>query len=182
MKDKKEIVIEFGGFYGSIHADLVEMAIEALHGDDQGVMSSEQYDQIDWKDAHNKYCVAYLDKLEDFMNDEIICHGVIPSLEFICLDSPRFYNYTTDKIIASISEEDEKFIVDAIKVYEGFQDYVKERTTSRDGFIPFYTFEEVMSNKDDKLIQFAMAFICDLCNEDELLTGINELNVYEAIM
>ena len=179
MSDLKNITIEFGGFYGSIHEDLIEGAAEMMCDDDNGELDQELYNNFGWINAHHKYCVAYLSQLEDFISDELEIDAV--KFVFIELHSPKFYNYSTDKIIATMSENDERLITDTLKEDEDFINYLEERTASVSGFISFYSFDEAMNNKDGVLIEYVMAFLCNMYNDDQLQGGIHEVNVFEAI-
>ena len=175
-----KITIEFGGFYGSIHESLVDSAVEMMCENDEGVTDEKLMEDFDFIQAYKDYSVAYLDKLSDFIADEWEIEA--PRMEFIELDSPRFYNFSTDKIVAWISDEDIARIVVAIEDDVDFLEYVEARTKSGPGFISFYTVDEALDNKDGVLIEYIMAFIANVYNDEELLCGINEVNVFEAIL
>ena len=82
------------------------------------------------------------------------------------LDSPKYYNYSTDKILANIpanqiKELNSLMIKDAL-----FLEYLKERTKSYSGYFSFYTYETALNNKDNILIDYVLEFICDKFNEN----------------
>jgi hypothetical protein len=178
-------IINFGGFYHSIHSENIDNVVENLIcTDNEDNFDQKIYDEFNWQEAHKKYCIEYLDKFEDWLTEELELKET-PKIEFKELISPRFYNYTTDKIEASISEENSKEIKNALLLSDyaaEFAQYVAERTTSGPGYIHFYTYKEVMQNKEGIFIDFALEFMTGKYNSEGLLNSIHEVNVYEAIM
>ena len=177
-------IINFGGFYHSIHAQLVEDAVEMMFSDDEGTQNEQEIEIFDFIKAYNDYSIAYIDKLEDWIADELYIDKS-PSFKFVRLQSPKFYNYSTDKIVIDITKKDAKAITKALLKSDDhndqFKDFVIEATTSRSGYIPFYTFEEAMKDKDDVLIMFALEYLAGCYNAEDLLCSIHEVNVFEAI-
>jgi len=180
-----ETIINFGGFYHSIHSQLIDNEVENfICRDNEGNFDQEMYDEYNWKEAHEKYCIAYLDKFEDWLTDELNLKET-PKIEFKELISPRFYNYTTDKTKAVISEENSQEIKRALLLSDyaaEFAQYVAERTTSGPGYTSFFTYKEALQNKDGILIEYILEFMAELYNSEQLIGGIHEVNVYEAIM
>lgn len=64
--------------------------------------------------------------------------NIVTKFEFVDIDSPRFYNYRNDKIIANVTVDEE-----ALENYcyfengEKFANYLKDNFTSYSGFISF---------------------------------------------
>ena len=182
----KTTIINFGGFYHSIHSDLIEDAVENIICTDyEDNFDQKMYDNFNWQEAHEKYCIEYLSKFEDWLTDELELKET-PQIEFKELISPRFYNYTTDKIEALISkkniQEIQSKLLASEEFKEPFKEYLKERTTSDPGYISFYTYEEALNNKEEKLIDYILEFFADIYNSEGLFNSIHEVNVYEAIM
>lgn len=79
--------------------------------------------------------------------------GALPhakSVRFIEVDSPRYYNYRTDDIIAEI-DFDETEVLDALNAERDLlDDYLRENYTSRSGFVSF-----VPNNAADFLAEWA---------------------------
>jgi hypothetical protein len=96
------------------------------------------------------------------------------------LDSPSYYNFATDVIIGEISDEDSLELMNAIQKDDELLEYIQKRTKSYDGFISFYTFDEVLENKDNALIEFTLDFMSGKYNEEELFNDHSEL--IEAIL
>ncbi len=176
-----ETFIDFGGFYHSIHSEAIDSAAEMLCEDDNGNLDTKALDKFDFPAAYKAYAKKYAERLNEWLNYEL---EVNTQLYFIRLDSPRFYNYTTDKIEVKLTKKDAKKITKAIlsgEYKEEFTEYLRERTTSCSGFISFYTFEEAMSNKEDVLVMYALDFLAGKYNEEGLQGSIHEINVFETI-
>ena len=91
-----EIQIDFGGFY-HYHDEYI---------DDKCDMYGIDTDNVDWGKTFVQYSVAWLHRFTDKTGIELFFDG---------LDSPRYYNYTTDKIKANvISDVSNQFQVRSI--------------------------------------------------------------------
>jgi len=139
--NKTRFLIDFGGFYDSIHSDNIENRIEHFEIDENNV---------NYKETYNSYCIEFIDSLNDMLELEI---------KFIQIDSPRFYNFTTEKIEAEINENDFNKLKDTYLNSNEFIDYVNENSKSRDGFTSFYNgFNEVIK-EDEILLQYMFNYI-----------------------
>ena len=122
-----EIFINFGGFYHSIHSDIIDGRIETNldWGED---LQQDGFDAVNWRETFIDYSKEYVYRL----NEELDLN-----LSFVGLNSPKYYNYTTDKIIAKVNEEDKKTL--SRYIYDSdFLDWADPRLTSCDGFHSFY--------------------------------------------
>jgi hypothetical protein len=122
-----EIFIDFGGFYESIHSyrigDRIEMDLD-WHPDFQ----CDEIGSVNWRETFIDYSKEYVYRL----NQELDLN-----LSFVDLHSPKYYNYTTDKIIAKVNEEDKKTL--SRYIYDSdFLEWANPRLTSRSGFHSFY--------------------------------------------
>lgn len=152
-----EIQIEFGGFYG-YHEEYINDRLHDFEIDD---------DSVDWNATFNEYAKNWLWRFNDRSNLD---------LEFIGVDSPKYYNYRTDRIIAKLNYDNINelmlFIVD-----DEFKEWANPQLKSYDGFISFYNgvddLIERAKNDDDKAILLGM-----ICN---YLIELNEVNedIYE---
>jgi len=145
MTNKKEIIAPFSGFCESIHdgffdseinRDLENLACEyGLNNEILQGYAEKVYSLTDWQKTREHYCRVWLDGFVEEFED---LTGLFIDLEYETLDSPREYNFTTDRLVATISESDIK------KLYRAcdktiLQQVIKERFTSYDGFISFYS-------------------------------------------
>tara|TARA_R110002153_G_scaffold211446_1_gene364091 strand:- start:571 stop:1083 length:513 start_codon:yes stop_codon:yes gene_type:complete len=137
-----EFSLNFGGFYHSEHSETIENNIESYGYD---------WEDVDYKKTHLNYCNAYLNKLSEEL--EI-------NLTFIQLDSPREYNFTTDKIFCSISNKDFKALLDAYDTKELFN-YIEEQSKSRDGFSSFYSGYAAVKKEKDIFLQYLFDYILE---------------------
>lgn len=140
----------FTGFYESIF-DGSDLAIES-----ETQLSIDEYKEY-YEELHNAGIS------QDYFNDNIwgfinfsdcfkeasksICNalpnldhaGIIKGVEFESLQSPKYYNFSTDSINCKITFDTElltKYINDNL---EAFTEYIKDRYTSRSGFISSYS-------------------------------------------
>lgn len=152
-----EIQIEFGGFYG-YHEEYINDRLHDFEIDD---------DSVDWNATFKDYAKNWLHRFNNMSNLE---------LQFIGIDSPKFYNFRTDRIIAYVEKHDEvnlmKFIND-----DEFYHWANPQLKSRSGFYSFYNgIDDLIQraqNDDDKAILLGM-----ICN---YLIELNEVNedIYE---
>lgn len=125
----------FEGFYCS-QLDLAEY-IEV--GDDESYsMTEEQFDEIDWNKTNENVSKFYLDYFKDELSDFFKSIGII-NLDFVKVDSPKYYNYSTDKLVCNIEVNKNKFLTELQKYsFDVWKKFLKDNFTSYDGFISFY--------------------------------------------
>ena len=139
--NKTRFLIDFGGFYHSIHSDEIDSRIENFEINE---------DNVNYKETCNSYCIEFIDSLNDMLE---------LNLKFIQIDSPKFYNFSTDKIEAEINENDFNKLKDTYLNSNEFIDYVNENSKSYSGFISFYNgFNEVIK-EDEVLLQYMFNYI-----------------------
>ena len=139
--NKTRFLIDFGGFYHSVHSDILDIQIDYFEIDE---------DNVNYKETCNSYCNEFIDSLNDMLE---------LNLKFIKIDSPKFYNFSTDKIEAEINENDFNKLKDTYLNSNEFIDYVNENSKSRYGFTSFYNgFNEVIK-EDEILLQYMFDYI-----------------------
>jgi hypothetical protein len=79
-----------------------------------------------YKNYAESYCGGFADKFE------------FTSLKFESLESPKYYNFSTDRIFAEIDLEELRDIRFNKVDFATFEKHAKEMFTSRDGFASFY--------------------------------------------
>lgn len=131
-----DIQIPFMGFYESWHDEKCSDAVESAFNYDQETGSDKELPDcfwdanINWSAIHNDYAKEYA---KAFM-EEFGFTG-----EFAELSSPRYYNYSTDRIFITVPKKQ----IDAIKAKvfadEKARAFVSEQFTSRDGFSSHYS-------------------------------------------
>jgi len=165
IKNNIETSIKFGGFYESIHSSNIDHMVEAFEYD---------FDHVDYKKTHQDYIENYSYNLSDYIYDQ---YKVIINFNNVKLYSPEYYNYSTDTIDCKIKSNQVYDLNEVIKKDKNFLEYLKNATTSYDGFISFYTFNEALSNKNNILIMYVLEYISNKYN-DSILYDLPEFNVY----
>jgi len=167
----KNINLEFGGFYGSWHKSMVDNMIENFY-DEQDYSDLD----INYKEIFNKYSEQYIDIFSEWLRDTIDTDF---GIEFVSLHSPKFYNFETDTIEISIKKE---VTLKNMNLYEKeFLEWLKEETTSCSGFISFFSFEEVLKNRDNIFSVFALNFLAQEFNDRDFFDYYDRNYCYELI-
>lgn len=128
-----ELHIGFGGFYDSLHSDVIDCQIERDYeyfseSQKWDITGDDHWDSVVWSETNESYGKAYIDRLNNKLDLNLKFKGIF---------SPKFYNYSTDKLIVDISDSDIDFIMEDIHNIN-FVDYVNDRLKSRDGFKSYY--------------------------------------------
>ena len=137
LKEKREVAVPFCGFYDSFASLMIDNLIESemdYYREELGITEEELdsiFSDIDYSETFDQYVRCYFRKFVGELDKDI-------EAEFKLLQSPREYNFTTDRIFADF------YLSDLIKIYkqvdkEKLKELVKERFTSYDGFHSFYS-------------------------------------------
>lgn len=144
MNNRIETNIPFAGFYCSGYEEALDAALgsHAEHFESEYDLDKEQaseYSEIlhrhtNWREVHLAVSKLYTDTFNALFLD---WSGVNLELSFKALESPRFYNFETDRIFVMVDEAAILALYD--KVDEAtLRRIIEERFTSRSGFISFY--------------------------------------------
>jgi len=130
------IGIDFGGFYYSVHSQNIDWQIETQYEwefDVSGVQAGETLaqfeDKVNWKSTYIDYGKNYINRLNNHFDLE---------LEFVGIDSPKYYNYRTDLIVVNVGDVDEVRIHNNLIDDDDFKSWADPQLTSYDGFTSFY--------------------------------------------
>ena len=123
-----------------IHRD----ALYALWHDSRQEQAEEcgESVQIDTMIARTIFAKSVIDFLNDNFKLSLVYDG---------LYMPRYNNYEGDAIKFCYNDSDFNVLLDVIADYylsDELADNIKQRTTSRDGYIAFYTADELKADKD----------------------------------
>jgi hypothetical protein len=119
--------INFGGFYNSIHSDIIDTYIEDYEYD---------WEKVNYISTYENYSKDYIKVLNNILDTNI---------SFKALNSPRFYNYSTDVISIEISKKDALKLFQYVRNEELKQEVfeiIKDSSTSKDGYIAFYEYKD----------------------------------------
>lgn len=159
LNKKIKTVIKFGGFYESIHSDLIDMQIEDyIEYTNQENNTELNYDDYDfnYKDMEMQYLKQYVSDYQDFIESE---YNLNINIDDISLYSPKEYNFKTDEIDCFISKSDENKLIKHFKKDNDFLEYLKDSCKSRDGFISYYKYDSAIMNQDNILTLYIFEYI-----------------------
>jgi len=127
----------FSGFYASIWEYDLDYVIEDIDciRSENGLDPLDDCNSInvDYKGYMTHVGMEYCKLLTTLLKDNVV------SIDFKEIDSPREYNFTTDKIVCDVTIDTDvisKWVADN---REALSEYVYDRFKARDGFIPFYS-------------------------------------------
>lgn len=147
---KKETFLPiFSGFYNTIfdHSDsMIECDIQCENEFKDNYtelfevgISYEYYLQNNWKYRDYKnYYIECSKKITDNLTTLDHCN-IIKSVKFQKLISPKYYNFHNDSINCIIDFNSRKLKKYLSENLESFKQYIKDRYTSRSGFISYYS-------------------------------------------
>ena len=165
-----ELNLSFGGFYYSVHSDIVDSLVERYFDEEDTLTEDEYYDTIDYQKTYKDYCNYYVRYLFDYLLD---AHGIKLTITQNNIDmwSPREYNFSTDVIVLKdVSNSIMKSLTTLFNRYledNLFRNFILEKTTRRSGYIPFYTYEEVVDKKDLEVsLEILLEFVANRFNEE----------------
>ena len=161
-----ETSIHFGGFYESIHDGNIDSMVEAYE---------YNFEDVDYKKTFESYIQEYCYKLESYILNEYLINIDFKNIK---LSSPQYYNYSTDNIDCKINTNQAQSLNEILKKDNEFLSFLKDRTTSCSGFVSFYTYDEALNNKDNKLIMYVLEYICNKFNNKEIVYGEIEFNIH----
>lgn len=127
--------IPFSGFYESHHDAELDDALDRMFSDRgtgctvNGPLRDRALGACQWGLVHGNYAAEYARALAEKFKI---------AMKFESLQSPREYNFATDRIFCEIELEEVKRIRSATDE-KAFRDEARNRFTSRSGFISFYS-------------------------------------------
>ena len=129
----KSTTIPFSGFYNSLHDSQLDNALESIFSNDRcdvyKSLMDKAFDSIDWRNVHTEYSKEYTSAFASEFN--------LSTLVFEDLDSPKYYNYATDRIFCKIELSEVQDIFNRVDKV-ALNKHIKQRFTSCDGFISHY--------------------------------------------
>jgi len=135
--EKHLTTIPFKGFYESSHDSAIDYAIISYFDYEgngnfpviDGVDFQDIYDSFPYRKAYEAYALEYMERFSTLCD--------LASLTFDSLDSPREYNFATDRIFCHISTGDLMKVWEAIDK-KALDSLIKDKFTSCSGFISGY--------------------------------------------
>jgi hypothetical protein len=146
MTDIRKIYIPFSGFYNSIWDDEIDRTQECdveYISEEYGISEGDAWelvsDTANYTEMHQEIAKAYCDDFSDATKHLLEIESL--TIEYTELQSPKFYNYSTDSILGTIN-------LDAVKAmlamhnadeYVTLSGKIHERHSSCDGFYSYYS-------------------------------------------
>lgn len=135
----------FGGFYGG-YFDITEMCsdYESNEGDD---MTEEISDSFNYKECTTELAIKCVEVIEK----KLIQYKLVKSIKFQKVVSPKFYNFDNDSIyiLTDINiKEVKKFLIEE---HDSFEEYIKDKYTSCDGYHSGYSSDYLDWMNDESL-------------------------------
>ena len=118
----------FKGFYGTIWDGDSELDSFCEYNE----VSSDEVD-VDWLGYRQKVAVSITSEIES----KLVELGLIESITYQHITSPNYYNFVNDSIDVEIIPIVDNIVSYIHSNYDAFDTYLKQRYTSRDGFISF---------------------------------------------
>lgn len=174
----------FPGFYESVLWDSDRVYYENKEREEEG---SPNVDVVDFDGYKNAIGEKVTSLITDLFDEEI-CDKCI----FIGIDSPKYYNYETDKICIKLNidlERLKEWVLGNADAKDGFDEYLATKYSTRSGFISYtsnniddyfaYDFKSNLENRGDILIDYyLLTKIYQGFNLIDLM-ATNELTLYE---
>lgn len=141
-----EVNLPFSGFYESSHDAMIEDAVkdhfqDCDTGDDMHA-PYEIWHNTDWESLRQAYIVEYTDALLEKFTDETGLQARVQPQSEVQMESPREYNFTTDRLFIKVRSSDVSAWFAVSKKdddHATLRNMIEERFTSRDGFASFYS-------------------------------------------
>jgi hypothetical protein len=134
MKDIK-FYIPFEGFYYSVYDSMLDDIIN--NEIEEGYLKNDN--DINYKGIFEAMAKSIFDDIIEIFIDETNINSLHSNhIIYEGLSSPKYYNYSTDKLTAKISYNNYSLIYGKYIINDDFVNYVNEASKSRDGFSSFY--------------------------------------------
>lgn len=149
----------FDGFYESAlyDSDKIHWANEC---DESGI----EWDIEDYPRFEKEVCEEAVNILNKYTKGDIIS-----KIEFLSLDSPREYNFRTDRLVCNVEYDEQKLMHFLQREKEDFDVYLRANWSSYDGFISFVanSYDEFMEKESFK-VEVALEYIIlrQLCGKE----------------
>lgn len=126
--------VPFSGFYESLHDGAIDDCLQQMFADDHGnvkypKLAERLQRDCDFRKVHLAYAQAYVEAFADEVN--------LKTLKWESLTSPREYNFETDRLFATMDEDEFLDLIDSVEL-DKFHALARHRFTSRDGFMSWY--------------------------------------------
>jgi hypothetical protein len=124
-------------------------------------MTEYNWEDVNYRATYEIYAKDYIKVLNNILDSNI---------SFKSLNSPKFYNFSTDYINVEISKKDILKLFQYVRNEDLKQeviDRIKESSTSIDGYIAFYNYEDFFKKDNlDILVECMLDVIIENLQDD----------------
>lgn len=175
MNNEIKHYIPFEGFYNSIYDSIIDSIIDDEIS--QGYLTEDQAFMIDYKPIFE----AMSEHIFDVIIDEFCFDFDLSTSDFIYdgLQSPKFYNYSTDKILSIYTGDIEDLKIEFLQI-EDFVEYVNEESQSRSGFASFYEGINEVCKNEQVFLEYLFQWYTLEYNRDTIIDLTCD-NIHEVI-
>lgn len=157
----------FSGFYNTIWDDCFDQELE----------DDVDFDKVNWQEIHKEIAKNFVHA----MNKQLF--KIVDSIEYQELASPKFYNYENDTINVNVSLDTSKLQWYCAENKAELDKYLKDRYTSRDGFISYYgNSYEVWAEDTKYFTEFNDHTLGALLDFYCINEGIEEFDLYYEVI
>lgn len=178
MNKDIKFYIPFEGFYCSIYDSIIDGILESEIS--EGYLTEEQTEKIDYTNLHLELSKHIFDCILELFNDEFDLFTDNDYITFEGLYSPKYYNYSTDKIIAIVSPEIYLTLLNKFENNNRFINYVNESSKSRDGFASFYEGINEVKKESSIFLEYLFQWFTLSEYRDEVIEFTTD-NIHEII-
>lgn len=168
--------IPFEGFYNSIYDSMVDDIVESEIEEDYMLND----DDIDYRLIFKEMSRSIFNDIIELFNDEFDLFTDNDYITYEGLHSPKYYNFSTDKIKAVIKYNNYSKIYGEFILNDEFVEYVNEASRSRDGFTSFYEGINEVSKDPSIFLEYLFQWFVLNTNRDEVIEKTYE-NLNEII-
>jgi len=172
-----DLALNFGGFYQGIHEDIIDFVVRSeLAYSMESVPNTDSededrfYSSLDYPKIHLEYAKYYV---REFFISVLRDYGIklTTKSKNISIISPKEYNFYTDVIILSdVSKTTVKNLTrlfnQVVQDDDEFKKFIRYKTTGRDGYIPYYSWSDVVNRVDVGVsLEFLLQYLASDFND-----------------
>ena len=148
-----QLQLNFDGFYESYYSYMIDERIDAMIDDiDLSDNEAQAYiDSIDFMEAQNDISKMIVESFNNLVFNDLEDKSLYTAIVFDGLYSPKFYNFETDSILLKDNDLMALYklyssLIDSLAINDSYNDLLSDYTTSKSGYIAFYTLESIPLN------------------------------------
>lgn len=104
----------------------------------------------------------YIKEFEQWLNTNYINNISLSLIKVL----PTNYSHVDDKMQVSLTCNSDKLLIHT-KDYKGFKAWVREHTMQEEGYIAYYTYKDVLYNKNGIYNTFMLNYLLDVFNSKD---------------